>query len=289
MKRIIILLVIFLLVSPVLGDLPTKYRDYNISVKIQENGLIKENITISFPENIDKFNYYIIHPVNDLKIFSDSGRIPCEWKYVRAGTLISCKNFNSSKINILFEYHGLITHTQYYKVFSSRYIISTPTDYFNLKVFLPKGYILAKQDEYLTQPSYYPIEGVQKTDGRTIYIEWNTTPKLGEVYDISIFYEPALRSDQFAVMIFTILIIVAIFIIFIFFKRSPKIEEYGLTPDERRFLEVLTKEKNLSQRKIARKINLSKAQTSRIAKSLEKRGLIERKRKGRNYEIILKK
>ena len=79
------------------------------------------------------------------------------------------------------------------------------------------------------------------------------------------------------------------FFIFIFFKRKTKILDYGLTEDERKFLKVLSEEDKISQKKISRKINMSKAQTSRIAKSLEKRGLIERKRKGRNYEIILKK
>jgi uncharacterized membrane protein len=288
MKRIIVLLAVFLLIFPVLGSLPTKYSNYEVTVEIQENKLIKENITITFPENVDKFNYYVIHQINNLKIFDDSKEIPCEWRYERAGTLISCKNFDSNKISILFNYYGLITQAQDYNVFSDRYIISTPTDYFNLRVFLPKGYILAEQDKYLTQPAYYPANGVQKTDGRTIYIEWENIPKLGEVYDVSVFYEPALRSDQFVVIILTILIIVAIIAIFIFFKRTPKINGYGLTKDERNFLEVLAKENKISQRKISRKINLSKAQTSRIAKSLEKRGLIKRKRKGRNYEIILK-
>lgn len=288
MKRIIVLLAVFLLIFPVLGDLPTKYSSYDVIVEIQENKLIKETINITFPENADKFNYYIIHQVNNLKVFDDSKEIPCEWRYERAGTLVSCKNFNSSRVGVSFNYYGLITQAQDYNVFSDRYIISTPTDNFNLRVFLPKGYILAEQDKNLTQPPYYPVNGVQKTDGRTIYIEWKNIPKLGEVYDVSIFYEPALRSDQFAVMILTILVIIAILAVFIFFKRNPKIRDYGLTQDERNFLEVLAKENKLSQRKISKKINLSKAQTSRIAKSLEKRGLINRKKKGRSYEIILK-
>ncbi len=288
MKKIIILLAVFLLILPVLGDLPTKYSNCKIEVKIQESGVMKESIYLTFPENVTKFNYYIIHPVTDLQIFANSKEIECEQGYERAGTLVSCKNFNSNKISMSFNYYGLISPTKDYNVFSDRYIISTPTDNFNLKIFLPKGYILAEQEGEVTQPPYYPVNGIQKTDGRNIYIEWKSTPKLGEVYDVSIFYEQALGSDNFAVIIFTVLIIVAIVSVFIFFKRSQKIKDYGLTEDERKFLNVLSKEKKLSQRKISRKINLSKTQTSRISKSLEKRGLIKRKRKGRNYEIVLK-
>ena len=288
MKRIMALLAVFLLFYPVLGDLPTKYTDYEIIVEIQENRIIKENITLTFPENADNFNYYIIHPVTDLRVFDDLSEITCEWKYERSGTLVSCKNFNSTQIILSFTYFGVITQTRDYNVFSDRYIISTPTDNFNLKIFLPKGYILAEQDKTITQPAYYPVNGVQKTDGRNIYIEWKDTPRLGEVYDVSVFYEQALRSDQFAVIIFTILILAAIIAVFVLFKRSPKIKDYGLTQDERKFLEVLSKQNKVSQRKISKEINLSKAQTSRIANSLEKRGLIKRKRKGRHYEVILK-
>jgi len=285
MRKIICLLALFLLITPILGDLPTKYSNYEITVKIQDNRMIEEEINISFHASIDRFNYYIIHRVMDLQIDESKN---CKWKYEGAGTLISCTNLNTSRISIKFNYFGLITQYKDYNIFSDRYIISTPTDFFNLKIFLPKGYIL-KENGNLTQPPYYPVNGVQKTDGRNIYIEWNTTPRLGEVYDVSIFYEKALRSDQFIVLVFTILTILAMFFIFIFFKRKTKILDYGLTEDERKFLEVLSEEDKISQKKISRKINMSKAQTSRIAKSLEKRGLIERKRKGRNYEIILKK
>jgi uncharacterized membrane protein len=110
------------------------------------------------------------------------------------------------------------------------------------------------------------------------------------VYDVSVFYEPGIATDQFLSLFAGIILIsILLFVIFfLFLRRRRKPETFGLTEDEQKFLGALSKENKVSQKKIARDINLSKAQTSRIAASLEKRGLIERIRRGRNYEVSLK-
>ncbi len=91
---------VILAISPVFGDLPTKYSECNISVNLDENGIAYENIIIKVPEIIDKFNYYIIHRVKNLEIYDDSNKLECDWKYERSGTLISCENINTKiKIN----------------------------------------------------------------------------------------------------------------------------------------------------------------------------------------------
>jgi len=76
--------------------------------------------------------------------------------------------------------------------------------------------------------------------------------------------------------------------VFIYFRRQPKIVDIGLTKDEKAVLNVVATYGKVSQKKIVKETGLSKAQVSRIAKSLEERGLIERRRKGRSYEIVLK-
>ncbi|RLJ00552.1 MAG: hypothetical protein DRP06_01895 [Candidatus Aenigmatarchaeota archaeon] len=289
MKKLIFLLLVILAISPVLGDLPTKYNECNISVNIDENGIAYEKIIISVPKIIDKFHYYIIHRVKNLELYDKSSKLNCNWKYERTGTLISCENINTKIINISFNYPGLVTQYEDYNIFSDRYIVSTPTEEFNLKICLPKGYILVDNSGELNQSPYYPINGKQGTDGRNIFIEWNSNPRLGEIYDVSIFYEPALTSNQFTALIITFFVLIVMMSVFLIFRKKPKPIDYGITKDEKRFLEILAKENKVSQKKISREINLSKAQVSRIAHSLEKRGLIDRKRIGRNYEVSIKK
>ena len=289
MRKLIFLLIIILAVSPVFGDLPTKYDESNIYVNLDENGIAYENIIIKVPETIDKFNYYIIHRVKNLEIYDESNKLDCAWKYERSGTLISCKNINTKLINISFNYPDLVTQYEDYDIFSDRYIISTPTEKFNLTIYLPKGYILVDNSDKINQSPYYPIDGKQGTNGRNIFIGWSANPRLGEVYDVSILYEPALTSNQFTALIITFFVLIIMISVFLIFKKKPKLLDYGITEDEKRFLEVLSKESKISQKKISREINLSKAQVSRIAHSLEKRGLINRKRIGRNYEVSIKK
>ncbi|HIE41524.1 MAG TPA: MarR family transcriptional regulator [Candidatus Aenigmarchaeota archaeon] len=286
MRTVLIILILVLAANPIFGAFPSKYIDYNISIKLNENRVVTETIDIKFPHNSTQFNIYLIHQARNLEIYAGKNKINCDWRYERAGTLISCKNFNSSSIQIKFEYRGLVTQYEDYYVFSDRYIIVTPTENFNLRIYLPKGYILYETEEQIQL--YYPTNGIQKTDGKIIYVEWNYNPKLGDVYDVSIFYEKALRSDQFAVIISTLFIILIMIFLFIYFRKQPKIVDLGLTEDEKKVLNVISHNKKVSQKKIVRETGLSKAQVSRIAKSLEARGLIERKRRGRSYEIITK-
>ena len=285
MKYIIPFLVI-ILATPVFASLPSKYEKCEINVYLDENKIAEEIINLTFPERIDIFNFYLLHQPRTLEIYSGTKKLNCDWKYKGAGTLISCRNFNSSNIVIKYKIFGLVTLYNNYYVFSDRYIITTPVDWFKLKIFLPKGYILVKSGEIT---SFLPPNGTQKTDGRLIYVEWNLKPKVGEVYDVSVFYEKSLRTDQFFVFIFTCIILLGLILVFIYFRKQPKIVDVGLTKDEKAILNVVANHGKVSQKKIVRETGLSKAQVSRIAKSLEERGLIERRRKGRSYEIVLKK
>jgi biotin operon repressor len=276
---------ILLAITPVFASLPSKYEKYEVNIYLNENRIAEETINLTFPERVDIFNFYLLHQPRNLVVLAGDKEISCDWRYEGAGTLISCRNFNSSNIIIKYKIFGLVTIYNNYYVFSDRYIITTSTDNFKLKVFLPKGYILVESEEI--EP-FLPPGGVQKTDGRLIYVEWNMKPKVGEVYDISVFYEKSLRTDQFLVFIFTGIILLGLILVFIYFRRQPKIVDIGLTEDEKKVLNIVAHESKVSQKKIARETGLSKAQVSRIAKSLEARGLIERKRKGRSYEIVLK-
>lgn len=285
MRRISILLFLVFIITPVFADLPTKYEKYDVKVELNENGVVEQVVNLTFPEPVDKFNIYLLHKAKNLRVFVGEQKIDCKWSYKGEGTLISCKDFNSSNIHLSFDYYGLIVRNDICS-YSDRYFITTPTDNFRLRVYLPKGYILSENSE--TKLAYYPATGIQKTDGKTIYIEWNMNPKLGEVYDISVYYEKALKENQLVIIILALIVLGGIFLLFIYLKRRPRILDVALTEDEKKVLKVVSEGGKVSQKKIVRETGFSKAHVSRIAKSLEARGLIERKRKGRSYEVALK-
>jgi len=285
MKKILFLLVLILLATPSFGDLPTKYKNYEVIVELKESGIVKKTINIQFPEKADKFNIYLVHRAKDLKVFAGEEMINCRKSYEGAGTLVSCEDFNTSEIQLRFDCSDLITFQEEHNIYSDRFFVTTPMDSFNLKVYLPKGHILSEDVE---QHPYYPFDGEQKTDGRSIYVEWSFNPALGEVYDVSISYEKALRDNQFIVVIVSLAIVSVMSVLFVYFRRQHRVVDIGLTEDERKVLNIITKGKKVTQKKIVKDTGFSKAHVSRLAKSLESRGLIERRRQGRNYEIVAK-
>ncbi|OYT43554.1 MAG: hypothetical protein B6U88_00620 [Candidatus Aenigmarchaeota archaeon ex4484_56] len=287
MRRLIsLVLLISILIIPIHSDYPASYENKTIIVEIHENKLITETILIDFPKEVSGFNYYITHPVKDVEIYAYKNKINCDVFTKISGTLISCKNIRSKSIELKYKYSGLISEKQGYFIYSDRFIISTPTKYFNLRVYLPKGYVIYLDKS--TENSYYPYDGKQGTDGQRIYIEWKREPKLGEIYDVSIFYEEIIKSKgYFMFLLIFVSVLLIIFILLLFFK--PKLKIDALTEHEKKFLEVVMNEKKVSQKKICQKTNFSKALVSRIAKSLEERGVIERVKKGRKYEIRIKR
>ena len=146
MRVSIIAFIALLLLSPVYAGTPVKYITQDIIVEIQEDKSITEQISFTFPESVDKFNYYIAHPVTNLRAFAND-EPDCEVQYEMSGTLISCKDFNSLEILLSFDYPGLITQYMDSQVFSDRYVIATPTDNFPLRIYLPKGYILSEPEQ----------------------------------------------------------------------------------------------------------------------------------------------
>lgn len=69
-------------------------------------------------------------------------------------------------------------------------------------------------------------------------------------------------------------------------RRTLDVSEFS--PDERRVLELLIKEKALLQADLTEQIGFAKVKVTRILDKLESRGLVERKRRGMNNLVVLK-
>lgn len=287
MKRVIAALILLLVFSPSLASTPSKYTDYHIDIEIREDKIINETINIAFPDNVTAFDYYLLHPAF-VRFFDINGReiINCASSLEGSGTIVGCKNISLSSIAMQFEYDKLIRQNSTSFILSDQYIFLTPSDAFTLKVILPKGYVVSEN------LSYSPEGVVQGTNGKQIYLEWKVNqPKLGTVFSYSAAYEKALSTpDNQGLLIFIGFAgaVAVALLVMIYFRKAPTLKEYGLNNDERKILDVLLKENKISQKKIVRETGFSKAHVSRISKNLEERGIIERNKRGRTYEVILK-
>lgn len=292
MGKIWAFLFLALFFSPVLAAGPTKYTEYSIDIIVREDRRVNETISLSFPENVDSFNYYLLHPIPYLKVLADGNEIECAWEREVEGVQIDCTNFSASKISMEFEYAGLIKENSGIFVLSDRYIFSTPTDRFSLKVTLPQGYFVSEEEVLVggqNITSYYPKDAVQETDGRRISVKWTKQPRTAEVFSFGVAYEKIFSGEGNNILIIFILAAVLAVLIITYLRQQPTLKEYGLNEDERKILDVLLKENKVPQKKIVRETGFSKAHVSRIAKRLEERGIIERNKKGRSYEVVLKK
>jgi len=292
MRKVLIALFLMVLFAPVFGLGPEKYTSYQVEVGIREDGTVNETIALTFPTNATSFDFYLLHPayVQFSEGLGDSGK--CTSSLEGTGTIVTCQNVSISRISMQFDYEKLVRTNSTLSVLSDQYIFLTPTDEFTLRVALPKGYVVSESG--VGGPStlpYYPPSAVQGTNGQQIYLEWKLDqPKVGSVFSYSVAYEKAINPESnrdLLTFIGVMVVVIGALLMLIYTRKKPTLKEYGLNEDERKVLDVLLKENKVSQKKISRETGFSKAHVSRLAKNLEERGIIERKRRGRTYEVML--
>ncbi|MGC9310733.1 MAG: helix-turn-helix transcriptional regulator [Candidatus Aenigmatarchaeota archaeon] len=290
MKRIVFALLLALFLPPVFAAGPTKYIEYDVSVEVFEDYTVTETVNLQFEEEVDTFNYYVLHPLENVGVFAGGKEIDCDRGREVRGTQITCEGFRSSEVTLKMDYYGLIEKRGGFLMVYDTYIFSTPSDRFRFGLTLPRGYVIAENVSELDLFPYSPADAVQSTDGRRISLIWEREPALGETFSFYVVYEQVFEPERDNTRIYVLLLLAVIIILAgLYFRRKPTLKEYGLNDDERKILNVLLKENRISQKKIARETGFSKAHVSRLAKDMEERGLIRRKKTGRTYEVILKK
>jgi len=294
MKQLLMAFVLLVLFAPVFGSPPAKYVDYQVNVEVREDGTLNETINLIFPERVDSFDYYLLHPAYVRFFDSNNNELTgCVSSLEGTGTIVSCHNLSLSRLSMQFEYDKLVRRNGSFFILSDQYIFLTPTDNFILRIILPKGYVVSQKDAAnQTIQAYYPMDAYQGSNGQQIYLEWKRVQqKAGGVFTYSAIYEKAIGTevnDGIYIYIGAAASVIIGLLLLIYFRKKPTLKEYGLNDDERKVLDVLLKENKVSQKKIVRDTGFSKAHVSRLSKNLEERGIIERKRRGRTYEVTLK-
>ena len=91
-----------------------------------------------------------------------------------------------------------------------------------------------------------------------------------------------------------IALIIALFVSFYLFRQDRKEQEYkiirkALSEDEKAILDEIKKAGEITQDSLRFRLNWSKAKISTILTNLDKRGLIQRERTGKTYNVYLQK
>ncbi len=291
MRKFFLISIFLVVLTPSVFGL--RLENYDVLVDIRED-VVHETVKLDFTSKETKFDLFVLAPVSNLKVIGDSGKsLSCFVERQTLGDLIVCENFDERGLTMDFDVHGLIEKKKNFRIFSYLYILTRPTENFHLKVKLPVGSVFAdeKKLEGTGLKPFKPLGGVQGTDGRRIFIEWELKkPPLGQSLDVQVIFEPSVELSP-SIMAITIAAVAIMLGIFFFMSRGkPTIETVMtiLNDDEKKVVNLLMEKGVLTQKQIARECDFSKPKVSRLVTNLEERGIVEKRPVGRTNKVKLK-
>jgi uncharacterized membrane protein len=267
-------------------------QEWKIGISINDDRTTEWVVSYTYNESIQKSDIFLLTGITSYNVTADGVPVKCSLSS-GIGSSIICNNINARIIVYNLKTYSIVRTLQSLNIFSSRFSVTQPTDRFSVSVNLPFGTTLADASKLAgtgMNPSE-PSGAMQGSDGRRIFVEWiYDKPQLGYTSDYTVVYEQV-KTIDFNIFLFIISAIVIAFLIFlIFFFRRSHVHNIlpVLTDNERKVMEILIRDKKADQRVIVKETDFSKAKTSRIIQDLEKRGLVEKRAKGRTNIITLK-
>ncbi|MCD6371648.1 MAG: hypothetical protein J7L39_02915, partial [Candidatus Aenigmarchaeota archaeon] len=183
---------------------------------------------------------------------------------------------NSKKLLIYLAPNDVIFHRDKELVFITE--LDIPTENSTIIFKVPSGFAIT---------DFYPEFGELKTDGKTISVIWKNV-KGKEVF--AVYFHPLYSSPNFSQIIF-ILIVSLLVILFIFVVHLRKVKLKSILsafPErDREIVEFVLKKKILYQKDMEKKFKISRVRAHRIAKRLEKLGVVKREKLGRKVKLIV--
>jgi len=269
-------LILFLLIPN--STLAFKIEKYEINFEVQPDMSIREIINITFAEPVwnETIYYKLEGDVFGVNVFADGKEMSYTYSKVDSATLISTHiNKSIQRLQFIFLIKGIIFEYKDVKHFFS--IIKIPSQTI-IKLTLPTGYILSKND-------FYPRNAQRYTDGRRIILVWRLN-ETGEI-PLSVKFQPSFSSNQEQLILIVFLFSFSLFFLYFYFKkRIREVFLKGFDETERKIIEILEKEKIIFQNKLEKTLNISRVKVSRTVKKLENKGLVKKEKRGRTNKLI---
>ncbi|UCG95845.1 MAG: MarR family transcriptional regulator [archaeon] len=296
--RFLALILPLVLLTPLAAATPLEY--YETIVNLDSDG---SNFTFVFlfeqaPDG--SLEYFLPFPLKEFETNANFGNYTCDMVPKGEGTSIFCDFGGVAEggraLNMKFFTPDTLIEIEDKLVFEAN--VKTPQDVEKMviKAVLEKGYVLIEEpEEPTTLVPYSPTDGIEGSDGRRIFIEWEREGvKRGEGIDVSVVYEsigPPEREDQNLVfLLIGILILVIAILVGLGSRKRETVDLSLLKGDEKRVMDVVKERGGMcKQRHVVRETDFSKAKVSRLVKDLEERGLIETEKAGRSKKIYLKR
>ena len=251
----------------------------------------------------EKISYLVPYKVQNFRAYDLNGKLNCDIRVLSIGTEFLCdpNSRENYSVTLSFTTKDIISSKENVMKLSYEHGIVDPTKFYSVKIVLPEGYVIYKNDE---EPNFKPIDpttGVIGSTGRRITVEWKENEvKLGKTLYFTVYYEKLGFLGNFpvqALIPITAIILISLFFAYKSHKKNLKKREGSiaalmpvLTEDEKQILQfVIQHNKKCTQKEIVKGLDLSKAKASRLIYNLEKRNLIKKVKRGRTNLIIVEK
>ncbi len=293
MKNALLIAVAFALVLTVVPMAHAAILEWDVDISLNDDKTSDWVVTYLHSDNVQQSDIFLLSGITSFNVTADDVPVSCTLS-INLGSSIVCNNFNAKKVVYHVHTIPITTSIKNLEKFSHRFTVTQTTGKVVVSIKLPYGAALVEQSKLQGTGlnSFEPSSGKQGSDGRRIFVEWDLErPQLGETNDYSVVFE-YVKPVEYSVFIIILAGIIAAFLILLyFFLRKRNVKDFlpVLTDQERKIMEIIIREKQVDQRVIVKETDFSKAKVSRILQDLEKRGLIDKKPKGRTNIITLKK
>ncbi|MFB6175509.1 MAG: helix-turn-helix transcriptional regulator [Candidatus Nanohalobium sp.] len=288
------LLVVFAVLAFSFSASATLIPRQNVTVDLDNS---RVNVSMRVKDMTSSGFYYTSsYPVKgDVEASVGNESLDCNSKMLPPGSYITCDTTREN-FTIHFSYlaEGLTSQRSGVKIFRYTQSIQRPTEEFMLRVYLPRGSGLVDGSN-VSLPVISPDSGLSGTDGRRIYVEWASSPDLGQA-SFQALYRPVsgdASGDGPSLMWVVPLGVFALLIgggVFIVLKSRRDIEEAyeDLSEDEKDVLDMIRENENsMLQKDIVDQSEYSKAKISSVISGLEDNGIVKKSKEGRSNKVSI--
>lgn len=267
------------------------------TVKVDLGRISKVKVELDYHDlTSEQISYSVPFSAGGIKAESGGRELKCEKRNLDVGTEFLCDPLEKENFTVALSYEtDALTEKmgEIWKV-NYNYNLLKPTEVYRIRFILPEGKGIYQNEKSNLPSPAQPSGWETGSEGRRIYLEWETNPELGESLSYAAYYEElSVWEGQIYLYLLLGIVIIALasFALYFYLKKTPKSLEAILPllkQDEKKIIKQIMEHGNsCEQSEIVSELEFSKAKVSRLIKDLSDRNVISKEKIGRKNRVKL--
>ena len=243
----------------------------------------------------NKFSYVSTQNIKSVNATVNGEKTECELADSPIGSEIRCPSDakNNFTVNLTYRITETVENNQNTRIFTYDHPIYRPTDKYSLRVLLPAGGGLVEK-ENTTRQVISPLGYDTGSNGRQIFVDWNTNPELGDTLSYYIIFEninnqetPGMENNLLTYTAALLILIASLGAAVFYLKREDLSENMkDLTEDQEQIMENIRENQGeYLQKDLVDEMDYSKAKISGEVSKLVEKGMLKKKKEGRSNKL----